>query len=429
MQGIRANIVKMRNKGFGDVFLSSIFSEFILFLVSVLIVRKLTKVEYGSYAIAYNIYSYLAVFIGAGLTNGVLQYCSEMRSKDEKERIYKFCSVFGTIFNIVLLIIIPIISGVCLEGRERYYLILMSGWPLIAYLSNYYLVKLRVKKDNRHYMLTNVISISLFFLAAILLTFLLDVEGYVIALYIKHIVSAGLAFGFLRENKKEKVNFIINDTDKKLYIEILKYSLYCCLTNFTSTLMMLLDVTCISCFIGDASIVATYKTATQIPTAMMFVPSSIIIFVYPYLAENNQNWKWLRSKVKMLLLGVFAINFCIASVVFVFAPVIVKILWGEKYMDAVLVLRILTVNFVITGTFNKVYGNLMVAIKKVKVNLAKTVVFSGLNVILNIFLIREYGSTGAAIATVIVSIGSSVFAIVYYYWYMRKKVRMSKCEV
>ena len=62
----------------------------------------------------------------------------------------------------------------------------------------------------------------------------------------------------------------------------------------------------------------------------------------------------------------------------------------------------------------------MVAVKKVNVNLLKTVIFSGLNVVLDIIFIKFYGSTGAAIATLIVSCGSSLFSFIYYQYWISK---------
>ena len=37
--------------------------------------------------------------------------------------------------------------------------------------------------------------------------------------------------------------------------------------------------------------------------------------------------------------------------------IIVAVLWGNKYRDAVLVLRMLVFNYLISGTFNMVLGN------------------------------------------------------------------------
>ena len=416
-QKIKALLIKLKKHGLGDVFISSVFTELIGFIASIFIVRLFSKEAYGYYAIAYNIYGYIAVFIGCGLNNGVLQYCSETRPESEKMSIYQFCQKFGSIFNLVLLVLMPLFSCIALNGEPRKYFILMSAWPIVAYLCNYYLMRLRVIKDNRHFMLSNVISALIFICVAAILAKTIGIVGYIVALYLKYFISFVLSRYYLKDYICAEP---VQPLDKKFKEEIIRYSLICCLTNFASTIMMLVDVTCVNYFIGDPAIVATYKTATQIPTALLFIPSSVIVFAFPYLAENNTNIDWLKSNTKKLLFGVVAVNTVIAVMVFSFAPIIVKILWGERYLDAVQVLRILVVNFVITGTFNKVYGNLMVAIKKVNINLIKTVIFSCLNVVLDIIFIKLYGSTGAAIATLIVSCGSSLFSFIYYEYWLSK---------
>lgn len=416
---IKEQIVKLKKHGLGDVFISSVFTELIGFIASVFIVRTFSKEAYGYYAIAYNIYGYIAVFVGCGLNNAVLQYCSETRPNDEKKSIYQFCLKIGSVFNVILLALMPFVALITLNGMPRHYFIIMSGWPFVAYLSNYFLMRLRVIKDNRHFMLSNVVSATVFLICAFALSKILGIIGYIVALYIKYVSSALLSSYYLKDINNTTTTIKL---DKKFQYELIKYSLICCLTNFASTIMMLVDVTCVNYFIGDPSVVATYKTATQIPTALMFIPTSVIVFAFPYLAENNTNIKWLKSNTRKLTIGVFAINFVVSSAVFLLAPIIVRILWGEKYLDAVQILRILTINFLVTGTFNKVYGNLMVAVKKVNINLLKTVIFSCLNVILDIILIWFYGSTGAAIATLIVSIGSSAFSYIYYHYWIKKRL-------
>ena len=425
MANIKAQLVKLKQRGLGDIFFSSVFTELASFIVSIFIVRMFTKDEYGYYAIAYNIYGYISVFIGCGLSNGVLQYCSESRPEGQKNAIYSFCQKFGSVFNVGLLAIMPVLSFILLDGQPRYHFILMSGWPVVAYLSNYYLIRLRVIKDNRHFMLSNVISTLIFIFSAALLVNYVGIIGYIGALYIKYIASFILSYFFLRRRNN---NYEIESINRSFKLEIIKYSLVCCLTNFASHILMLVDVTCVNYFIGEAASVATYKTASQIPVALIFIPSSIIVFAFPYIVENNTNFTWLNKNSKKLLAGVFGINLAVALIVILFAPLIVKILWGERYLDAVAVLRILTVNFVITGSFNMVFGNIMVAIKKVNINLIKTVVCSCLNIVLDILLLKAYGSIGAAYATLIVSCCSSSFAVLYFVFWIKNKQRNSSVE-
>ena len=211
---------KLRKHGLGDVFISSVYTEIIGFLASIFIVRMFSKDAYGYYAIAYNIYGYIAVFVGCGLNNAVLQYCSEKRDDNEKRGIYTFCLKFGSIFNIFLLAIIPLLSLVLLTDLPRKYLLLMSGWPFVAYLSNYYLMRLRVIKDNRHFMLSNVISASFFIALAAFMAKTVGIVGYIVALYCKYIISFTLSKFYLHEDNSYFSKSGISNGFKK---EIIRY--------------------------------------------------------------------------------------------------------------------------------------------------------------------------------------------------------------
>lgn len=417
-ESIKSQIVKLKKQGFGDIFFSSVFSEFISFIVFVFIVRSFPKVDYGNYGIAYNIYGYINVFIGLGLCNGILQYCSEVRSDEQKKAIYLFASRLGTAFSVVLLLIMPVMSLIFLDGDPRYYFLIMSGWPVAVFLSNFNLIRLRIIRDNRHFMISNVVSSFVFIIAVIPLTKLLGISGYIFAFYLKYISTYILARIFVPSISKKEIS---EKLSKSFKFEVVKYSLVCCITNFVTQILMLVDVTCINIFLDDPTIVASYKAATQIPVALLFIPSSVITFIFPYLAENNKNHKWLKKTSKKLILGVFCLNFLVAVMVIILAPLIVRVLWGEKYDDAAPILQILAFNFLITGSFNTVFGNIMVAIKKVNINLIKTAICSSLNIVLNILLIKRFGSFGAAYATVIVSFCSSIFAVSYFIYWIRRQ--------
>lgn len=417
---IKNGIMNLMSKGLGDIFISSIFNQIIMFLVSVFIVRKFPKEDYGYYTIAYNLYNYIAVFVGCGLHNAVLQFCSEKRCQEEKKAISKFSILVGSVFNVILLFVMPIIAHFFLAMHSKRFFVLMSAWPIVAYIGDYLLIQLRVRRENRTFMKANVYSAILFLVVAIIFTNYWGIEGYIYALYVKYILIIAISI-ILTFRKNIGKYYETVTLEHKFQGTILKYSIMCCFTNFASSLMMLLDVTCINLFIGDASVVATYKVATQIPAALMFIPSSITVFIFPYFAENNTNIKWIRKNTQKLILCLCTLNGMACAVIYMCAPLIINILWGSRYQDAVQVLRILTVNYLITGTFNMAFGNVMVALKKVNINFIKTVISSGINIILNIVLISKYGSIGAAYATLVVSIFSSVFAGIYFYvWCMQK---------
>lgn len=416
---IKESIAKVISKGLGYIFLSSVFGQVVMFFVSIFIIRKFPKNDYGYYSIAYNLYNYIVVFVGCGLNNAVLQFCSEIRSSDEKKAIYRFCLFTGSAFNLILMFVMPGIAHFFLNTHSKHYFVLMSAWPMFSYISDYFLIQLRVRKENKIFMKTNVYSTVLFCVTAFFLTSRWGIEGYIYSLYAKFIFSIIVSLVLTnRETTNECYESV--KLGKKFQASMLKYSLLCCFTNFSSSIMMLLDVTCINFFIGDASVVATYKVATQLPAALMFIPSSITVFIYPYFAENNANIKWVKRNTNNLVLCLLALNGLICTVLYIFAPQIIKVLWGDKYHDALHVLRILILNYLVTGTFNMAFGNVMVALKKVNINFIKTLIFSSTNIILNVIMVKQIGSIGAAYATLIVSILSSAFAGIYFYLWCGK---------
>ena len=86
----------------------------------------------------------------------------------------------------------------------------------------------------------------------------------------------------------------------------------------------------------------------------------------------------------------------------VFAPVLIWIVYGEKYMNVIGLMQVLNLNYLAYCVRN-LMGNAIAAIKKVKMNLLFAVISGVLNIALNLLLIPWLGATGAAIATLYLS--------------------------
>ena len=102
------------------------------------------------------------------------------------------------------------------------------------------------------------------------------------------------------------------------------------------------------------------------------------------------------------------------------APVLIWVVYGEKYMNVIGLMQILNVNYLASCVRN-LMGNTIAAIKKVKMNLLFAVVSGVLNICLNILLIPWLGAAGAAIATVIVTLSVAAMDCTYVLRYFRKE--------
>lgn len=409
---------KLYKTGFFHIFGSGVFSQIGAFVISIFVVRLLPKADYGEYVTANNIYNYFALFIGIGFTSGIMQFCTEKRPVEEKQAIYRYSLLTGTVINIVIGCLIALFSFVKYSTNPRLYtyLAFMAGLPFISYYSSFFLSVLRIQKKNTYFSYVNIASVFIHTGATLVLTHFLGVCGLILSGYITQFFTAIISCILALKDRAEceRVRF-----DASLRKNFSKFSILCCLTNITSTILVLLDITCINLIVSNPEVTASYKVASAIPSALMFIPTCYITYIYPYLAENNNNIRKLNEYVNKSILMLFGINLLIAMTVFIFAPFIVDFLWGEKYNDAVPILRILTINFFIFGTFRKLLGNVILAIKKVSVNLINTIIAGVLNIALNIIFITKYGSIGAAVATICVSVATTVFSIIYYWIYKK----------
>lgn len=202
---------------------------------------------------------------------------------------------------------------------------------------------------------------------------------------------------------------------------MLKIAFISMLNIATGQLLYLLDVFLIGILIPNELIVASYKTATIIPNALVFIPSALVVYIYPYFAQHQNDKKWVKSKFLTVLKYFVPFNAVLTLGLVVFAPLIIKILFGAQYLDAVPAFRILSVSYFFSASFRKIIGNLLVTQRKLKVNFWIGVMEGVLNLISNWILISFMGAIGAAITTLVICIVTSVISLSYFLHLLKKK--------
>ena len=192
------------------------------------------------------------------------------------------------------------------------------------------------------------------------------------------------------------------------------------MTNFASTALVLLDVTCLSIVLGDTEVLADYKVASTVPMALAFVPKNLATFYYPKLVQAFSDGK-KRGFSELKQMGKLSamINGGIFVGLILFAPLIVWILYGDRYMNVVPIFRILSINYLMDAARN-ITGNTIAVLRKVKINLAFSVLSGVLKIGLNVWLITSRGSVGAALATLAVTICIVVLNTAYLWRYYKK---------
>lgn len=408
--------------GFFHILGSTFVNKIIAFLTNILLVRILTKNDYGVFSGSFNVFYIVFLFSGLGITSGILYFCSKDISRTEKSSYYRFALRFGLLSEIVLsiaLILYGLFGNVGIE-EMRMYILSLSGLPFIAFVYDYFSIILRAEKDNIKYSkLINLNSIFYLFFGAAGAYFG-GIGGTIAGRYLAYLVSDGIGYYFCKNNR------VLKPAEKLTHektSDITKYSLKAGITSALNVILYRIDVFVIGIVVADASILASYKTGAALPENMNFIPQCIMIYFLPVFIQNLKDVEWIKRKVKEIYLFAGGISLLIGLVMIVFAPQIVVLLWGAKYLDAIPCMRILSISFILLSTFRITSTNILLALKRAGYTMFISVVTGLTNIGLDVLLTVKYGSIGAAYATLIVTIIAGIlsFPYVLYVIYAGKK--------
>lgn len=417
-------VKKLFTSGFFHIFGGNVINKVITFVSGVVLVRILTKTEYGTFTYAWNIYGIVLLFSGLGLDSSLLQLSSEHCGEEEYTKsACTYSARLGLLFNGLLfltLILLGVFAPLKIEAG-RPILCALCLLPLFQFLYSMIVSYLRAQRRNQEFAKLTVLNTFVCFSVSIVAALLVREMGLVIGHYAAAISATVVGILYFRVHLFSK-NPIDIGKDKKALLQI---GLISMVNNGLSQLMYLLDVFVLGIVDPQETILASYKVATIIPTALTFIPQSLMLYVYPYFAEHREDGKWCLRRYKQILLGLGALNLCVSAVLVVAAPLIMGLVFGKEYLDAVPVFRLLSINYFISGTFRIVSGNLLVTQRRLKFNLLVAIVTSVTNIIADYFFIQWWGFMGAAYATVLVVLISSIMCTTRLIVSFRGKLAMN----
>lgn len=340
-------IKKLKTSGFFLVFGSNVLNKIISFSSGIILVRLLSKSEYGLYSYALNIMSMFLLVNGMGTNTGMMQFGSE-NFKDKPEvgdAYFRFGTWIGIVFNIILTVAIVLYSFLFEPSikNANVLLLLMSGIPMAAFILESIQIYHRANANNKAFAILNTTNTILVFSFTILGAYILKVYGIVCFNYFAYSITILMGLKLSKViSKLKNSKYNLKKIEKTRF---LKFSLIATFNNGISQLLYIIDVFLIGVFIGDTNLIATYKTATLIPFALNFIPYSIAVYIYPYFASRNQDKKWIRKNYCDILkyLGLF--NVVVSGFLFICAPFIIYTIFGEQYSDSLLAFRLLAIGY------------------------------------------------------------------------------------
>ena len=410
-------------KGAGIVFLGMVFSKLFSYLY-VMLVARIGSSDYGLISLGFAIISFITTISLLGLGIGIIRYVAYYKGKNDKARIkgailssIGICLPFGVGLACLLFIFSKQISLGLFHSLElvpilRIFSLLI---PFLV-LSDIFLGTMRAFQRIGYVVGIKEVSEKFIrlFLTLILIYFGYGLFGVVVAYVVSVSFTFILSFYFL----ERKVFSVFKKDISPIFYkkELLFYSLPLLFTGFLTMIMKWTDTVMLGYF-RTTSEVGIYNVALPTANLLVLVPTALMALFLPIITELYSKDKLgnIKDLCRRTSKWIFFINFPIFLLIIFFSKAILRVMFGQEYVVGYVALSLLSFGYII-HSLSHVNSTVLLTIKKTKLILIIGLFSAVLNVILNYFLIPEYGIIGAAIATSISLI--SLFCLYFFFNYL-----------
>jgi len=194
--------------------------------------------------------------------------------------------------------------------------------------------------------------------------------------------------------------------------KLLSESLFFVMAAVFTELYFNIDSVMLSFMVGNEA-VGFYNAAYKLIFILMFIPSVVIISMFPVMSKH---YEYARTLLKEEYEKLFRYLFILALFLFIFgflfSDKIILIIYGNEFVPSVIALQILIcVIPIIFMTY--LFGNLLGAINKQRLVAIITGICAIVNIVLNIILIPKFSFYGASVATVLTEMVVFIFMFIY----------------
>jgi O-antigen/teichoic acid export membrane protein len=396
--------------GASVVFVSSIASRLLEFLTRASLGRYLGPEQFGLLTSGLATLSILGTLIGLGLTSGIVRFVGHYRGTEQAEKVPRL--LYGAFWLVmvislsvgVILWYLSAWAAINLFNTSQMQMVLRAvsvGLPLFATFSIMMAI-LQAEKDARTYAwLHNVLLPLIRFVGSLLVVFL----GWQLreALSIHLVIALLLPWLWTLIGVSRRTVQLISLQRVALMDlgAVLRFSLPLLVGSLFGLTVWQLDVLLLQSMWGSAE-AGLYSAAMIIGR----LPNMILLaFTFVLAPMAAQLYSAGKLTVMQRIYGriidlVFILGLPTSLSFFLFAPLLLHVLFGAAYTDSALVLRILAVGFFFHSLAGP-NGNTLMMIGRSRLYLVDTMIIAVVNIVLYVTLIPPLGAVGAALATVV----------------------------
>ncbi len=384
-------------------FLSIATASLAHFILRIVLGRELGPDGLGVYTLAFTIYLFGMQFAAFGIGSALTKYVAEFL--DDRITIRNYVSsgmtssiITGGLMGVVLFLLAPYIAVSFFHVPELEPLVQLTAlcYPFIA-IQKAVLGTLNGFRRMHLYALLNIVQNVTVVVGSVALVLLLDmgVMGAVIGFVGPTILVSALCPVLIRDC----IGLDASLWDTAALRATTVFGFYVVLGNSIGFLNTQVDSILIGYYMNPTE-VGIYAVAVLLAQTLTLIPSAVQRVTAPATATlyGKGDIEGVRKLFYSTLKKSFLISVGSATLIAVFGPYIIALLFTEEYLMSYVPLLILLLGYAIDASFGAV-GATLSSIGKVHIPFRISAVCGVLNVILNILLIPIFGISGAALAT------------------------------
>lgn len=400
-------------RGGASVVLSTAVVKIVAVLLSVLVVRLMTKEEYAILTYVLSVYAILIVIVGLGGNYSLLRYGSITESISIRYSYFIYTLKVGLILSLAIIPFVIVytlfIPEKLLEARFPIWIAILAVFSffVLETLRSYY----RILNLNKTYSSLNIWNSLLMLAMAILLSWLFNVNGYISALILASIVTFGIFF-----RKVPRAELKVIDFDKKKYWS---YGINTSIGAIANQIIFSIAPIMLGFLHADNHVIASFKVATIIPFALLTLPSILMISDFSYLSRSYLNGDVLRNYYKNYLKLVMPISTIVFFILLLLRRQVITAFFGDAYLDCIPMYVCFMIATYITYIMRNPLGNILLAIGKADWNAYNTYFFCFFYVLFTITLFPFVNYWSAVISLCLTFVLSGFVSFYLYRRYLK----------
>lgn len=420
---------KQRKLGAMLSYISIIASTVVQLFYTPLLISKLGQSEYGLYSLISSIIGYLTV-LDLGFGNAIIVYTAKYRAQNKIEEEKKLHGMFRLVFRIIGLIAVAIGIALFLNvnnlfgktmtpielQKTKIMMLILSFNLLMTFQFNIYSSIISAYEKFTFQKIMSIINTLMKPLLMIPLL-LLGLKSITMTIVLTIVNIFVLISNYVYCKKKLNITIKFSGFDKKLFKTIFGYSFFIFLGVIVDKINWSVDQFVLGSVAGTTA-VSIYSIASQLNTLFKNLSTAISGVMLPkmskMIAKNANNNEITNEFIKVGRIQ-YIIVFLMASGLVLFGKEFIISWVGNEFETAYYVALLLILPLCIPLIQN-LGLSIMQAKNKYKFRTVSMAIMSVFNLILSIYLAKEYGPVGAAIGTAVSLIVINVIVMNFYYY-------------